>query len=160
MTFEEAALQVLMGAIGSLGYAVLFNIRGVKLIFAMLGGAIGWSVYLLLGGQYPNDQMQYMLAAMAATLYAEVLARIMRVPVTVFCVSSLIPLIPGGSLYYTMAYCLEGNNAGFYERGIYTLTIATMLALGTMAIMMLTRIYTMTKARVMRSHAKKQDAAR
>lgn len=147
MTLDAAAVQVLMGAIGSLGYAVLFNIRGIKLFFAMLGGAIGWAVYLLLGGTYPNDQMQYMLAAMAATLYAEVLARIMRVPVTVFCVSSLIPLIPGGSLYYAMAYCIQGDNAGFYQRGMYTLTVAVMLALGIMAVMMLTRIYTMFLSR-------------
>ena len=150
MTFEEAALQVIMGAVGSLGFSLLFNIRGRMLLFAALGGAMGWTVYLLLGGEYPNDQMQYMLAAMAATLYAEVLARILRVPVTVFCVCSLIPLIPGGSLYYTMAYCLQGDNAGFYTRGIYTLTAATMLALGTMAVMMLTRVYTMTKARVLK----------
>ena len=150
MTLEVAAVQVLMGAIGSLGFAILFNIRGIKLLFAALGGAIGWSVYLLLGGQYPNDQMQYMLAAMAATLYAEVLARVMRVPVTVFCVSSLIPLIPGGSLYYAMAYCIQGDTAGFYQRGMYALTVAVMLALGTMSVMMLTRVYTMLKSRLTR----------
>ena len=34
----ESILQTLMGAIGSLGFAIVFNVRGQRLFFAFLGG--------------------------------------------------------------------------------------------------------------------------
>ena len=39
-------VQTLMGCIGSVGFAVLFNIRGRKLLLAAGGGALAWAVYL------------------------------------------------------------------------------------------------------------------
>ena len=41
-------VQTLMGCIGSVGFAVLFNIRGRKLLLAAGGGALAWAVYLAL----------------------------------------------------------------------------------------------------------------
>lgn len=138
---DQMLLQVLMGSLGSLGYAVLFNVRRSALLFSVLGGALGWAVYLLTGGVYPDDLANYLYAAMAVTLYAEVLARVKKTPVTVFLVTSIIPLIPGGSLYYTMASCLREDIADFSTRGIYTISIAAMIALGIMAVMMLMHVY-------------------
>ena len=146
----KTLIEILMGAIGSLGFALLFNVRGKALLFALIGGALGWTVYLLTGGHYPDDLINYLYAAMAATLYAEVLARCMRTPVTVFLVTSIIPLIPGGQLYYTMASCMGNNFSDFSTRGVYTLSIAAMIALGIMAVMMLMRVYSSLRSRVMR----------
>ena len=39
--------QTLLGAAGSVGFALLFNIRGVKLAWIGAGGALGWVVYSL-----------------------------------------------------------------------------------------------------------------
>jgi len=63
-------------------------------------------------------------------LYAEVLARWLKTPTTTFIIVSLIPLIPGSGLYYTMANALSGNSDGFLEKGIYTLELSLALALG------------------------------
>jgi uncharacterized membrane protein YjjB (DUF3815 family) len=40
--------------ISTLGFAVLFNIKGKNLLFASIGGAIGWFVYLLTLTYYPS----------------------------------------------------------------------------------------------------------
>ena len=101
----------------------------------------GWLVYLVTGGVYPNDLPNYLYAAMAVTLFSEILARLMKTPVTVLLVPSIIPLIPGGSLYYTMAFAIAGDMAAFSSRGAYTLSIAGMIALGIMTMMMLMRLY-------------------
>ena len=39
--------QVLAAAAGALGFSLLYQIRGVKLIFCVLGGALSWLCYLL-----------------------------------------------------------------------------------------------------------------
>ena len=44
-------MQILAGAAGSIGFAILYNVRGRALAFALLGGALGWTVYLLTGGR-------------------------------------------------------------------------------------------------------------
>ena len=40
-------LQTVMGAVGSLGFAILFGVRDRKLIPITAGGALAWSVYLV-----------------------------------------------------------------------------------------------------------------
>ncbi len=144
---NDILYQIAMGALGALGFAVWFNVRGLPLLAGMIGGALGWFVYLITGGAYPNDLQNYLYAAMAATLYSEILARVMKMPVTVLLVPSIIPLIPGGSLYYTMAHAIAGDMASFSSRGAYTLSIAGMIALGIMTMMMIMRLYSSVRHR-------------
>ena len=134
-------MQILAGAAGSIGFAILYNVRGRALAFALLGGALGWTVYLLTGGRSPHDLPNYLYAAMSVALYSEVLARLLKTPVSAMLAPSVIPMIPGGSLYYTMASCLRGDYADFTRRGLYTIMIAAMLALGVMSVMVVTRAY-------------------
>ncbi len=148
MDTEQMILQIVMGAIGALSFSVWFNVRGWSLFFGCLGGIISWVVYLITGGQPNNDLLNYLYAAMAATLYSEVLARILKRPVTVFLISSLVPLLPGGLLYYTMASCLRGDFQDFSSRGFYTISITAMMALGIMTVMMFMKLYYAIKARM------------
>jgi len=48
-------IQIVTGALGSLGFSVLFNIRGKKLLITTLGGLISWSVFLLLEAGSPEN---------------------------------------------------------------------------------------------------------
>jgi uncharacterized membrane protein YjjB (DUF3815 family) len=123
-------IQISTGFIGSLGFAILFNVRGRKLIFAALGGLFSWALFVLLGLAIESEPVRYFIVAASVSLYAEGMARILRTPTTTFIMTALIPLIPGGSLYYTMAYALESNLSRFMEKGIYTLELALALALG------------------------------
>ena len=126
----DGLLQILTGFIGTLGFGILFHIRGVKLWLGALGGLLGWSVFLLLGFWIESEPVRYFIVSMLTTLYSEVMARWVKTPTTTFIIVSLIPLIPGSGLYYTMANALSGNSDGFLERGIYTLELSLALALG------------------------------
>lgn len=123
-------LQLLTAFIGTLGFGILFHIRGRKLWLAALGGLFAWTVFLALGYLIESEPVRYFIVSMLTTLYAEVLARLVKTPTTTFIIVSLIPLIPGSGLYYTMANALSGNSEGFMERGIYTLELALALSLG------------------------------
>ena len=58
---------------------------------------------------------------MAAALYAEILARRLRAPATLFLVPAVIPSIPGSNLYYTMQAAVRGQYALVGENAIGTL---------------------------------------
>jgi Uncharacterized conserved protein len=122
------------------GFSVVFNMRGKILLFASLGGALGWLVYLLCG-PVQNDILQFFLATIAISIYSEIMARVHRAPVTGYLLVSLLPLVPGGGIYYTMEYCIIGNTEMFLETGIHTLGIAGALALGILLVSSFVRLW-------------------
>lgn len=103
------AVQILSSFIGALGFSILFNMRGKKLFFAGLGGFVSWTVYLVLASMTTSTFLPNLAASMAATIYAEVLARLSKSPATIFLIGAIIPLVPGGQLYYTMNYAVAKN---------------------------------------------------
>ena len=133
-------IQIFTGFLGSLGFSILFHIRGKKLLMASLGGLMSWTVFLLLAPLLPSEATRYFFASAAVTIYAEVFARVMKTPTTTFLVPSLIQLIPGGSLYYTMNYALNEQWTAFASKAIYTLELALALALGIIAVTTLNRM--------------------
>ncbi len=126
----DAILQIFTGFLGTLGFAVLYNIRGKRLIFAALGGLLSWGFFLILNLIISGDILCYYIVAVLISLYAEVLARLLKTPTTTFIMTSLIPLVPGSSLYYTMTTAFSGNMDGFIEKGLQTLGLAGALAAG------------------------------
>ena len=43
----KVCVQILAAAVGSLGFGVLFNLRGKKLLATAFGGALAWGAFLL-----------------------------------------------------------------------------------------------------------------
>ena len=63
---------------------------------------------------------------------AEIMARIRRCPVTGYQLVALLPLVPGGGIYYAMSYCLAGDTGQFLNALLDTLGMAAALAVGAM----------------------------
>ena len=110
--------QVIMALLGSIGFGILFNLRGLRLMLAGLGGMLGWIVYLILFHFTGQEVMCYGIATILTTLYSQAL--------------SVVPMLPGGYLYYTMLYGVQGNWDAFLSQGILTLSTATAIAVGMM----------------------------
>ena len=47
-------IQILTGTLGAFGFAILYNLRGTKLLIATLGGALSWGTYLFFGIWFPR----------------------------------------------------------------------------------------------------------
>lgn len=122
--------QLLAGFIGTLCFGILFNFKGKRLAAAALGGLLSWGLFLGISRFIPNEPIDYFLVAASASLYAEIMARILKTPATPIATISLIPLIPGGSLYYTMTSALESDFNDFLGKAVSTLKLAGALALG------------------------------
>ena len=123
-------LQLAAAWVGSLGFAMLLNVRGKKLPLASLGGLLAWAVYLLIARHTSNDYLCGFCASVALTLYAEVMAILEKSPVTVFLVSAAIPLIPGAALYRAMDGLMHGKLEGFVQYGRYALLFAASMSAG------------------------------
>ena len=109
-------------------------------MLASLGGALGWFVYLLCS-PVQNDILQFFLGTVALSIYSEIMARVEKTPVTGYLLVALLPMVPGGGIYYTMEYCIIGNTDMFLETGLHTLGIAGALAMGILLVSSFVRLW-------------------
>ena len=93
-----------------------------------VGGALGWLIYLL-GG---STILAAFLASAAIGLYSEMMARLRRCPVTGYLLVALLPLVPGGGIYFAMSYCVSGDIQRFLDTLLHTFGMAAALAVGAM----------------------------
>ena len=107
-------LDILTCIIGTFGFSILLKVSAEKLIFTVIGGAISASVlYFLQSFGYGTFTATF-FGMTAICIYSEVLARIIKAPANIILLPSTIPLLPGGSLYYTLSYLLHSDRANFY----------------------------------------------
>ncbi len=112
---REHIIQTLMACLGAAGFGALFNVHGKKLIWIALGGGLGWLVYLIVeprGGLF----LALFFATITIVPLSEVLSRVLKAPVILFLVPMLIPLVPGGGLYYMMDALVRDDTAAFAAR--------------------------------------------
>ena len=139
MTSSEI-IQIAAGFVGSLCFGVLFNMRGKRLVAAAVGGLLSWGLFVVLSHFISNEPINYFIVAAAVSLYAEIMARALKTPAAPVVTTSLIPLIPGGSLYYTMASAFESNFDTFLEKAVSTLKLACALALGIIVVTAISQV--------------------
>ena len=119
-----------MGALGSVGFALLFRVRWKLLIFAFLGGLLSWGTYCLAGLFVTHEALQYLIATVVLTLYAEGFARILKCPSTILLVTGWIPLIPGSGLYYSICALVQSNMPLFADRILHTFLLMIAMSAG------------------------------
>lgn len=120
--------------LGTLIYAILMRLKLRHLPAVAVGAALTYLIFSMLDHLGWVLFLSNMVAAMVATVYAEIMARVLKAPVAIYSNPSIIPLVPGGSLYYTMEALMKGNRAEFLSRGIDTLMIALGIAVGIIAV--------------------------
>ena len=144
----DAAIQLVTAGIGALGFSLIFNVRRDLLAATTLGGILDWGVYLIASWFWGGVFLPSVAAAAFASLYSEAVARMKHAPATVFYIPALIPLVPGGSLYYTMNYALNEQWSLFVQKAFSTLELALALSVGIIAVTTLTRMYMAVKSRL------------
>ena len=123
-------IQILTGTLGTLGYALVFHVRVKLLPAATMGGLVSWAVYLLIYFPTHNLFLASLIAAMAVYAWSEIMARLMKAPVTVFLLPGVIPLLPGSFLYYTTLALLNEDAVQFKILGLNTIASTMGIACG------------------------------
>lgn len=119
----------ILAFIGSIAPAMVMNIEKRVLLWAGLGGMLGFCTAFAFN---PSSLFFGMLQIFAGTLvvgiYSEIMAIFLKNPSTVFCISGIFPLVPGISAYQTMKFLVENNlnKAAFYavDTALKAFTIA------------------------------------
>lgn len=144
---ERYLIQMLMGCVGSICFAVLFNVRGDKLLIIAAASALSWLGYVLCLILGTSLFWATFWGTVLAGMVSEILARVVKAPVLMLLVPILIPLIPGGTLYNMMSNLVRSRHDAFLHYARQLLEEAGAIALGIICCASLMSIYTGVQAR-------------
>ncbi len=131
--------------IGCLGFSILFNIHRMGILFGSIGGIIGWGAYCITEALGGDAAAAMLVSSAVAAIYAEVMARTRKCPAIGYLVLSLIPLIPGSSLYYATTYMVRGDMLVFGSKGKDTILLTCMMAVGILLVSTSVRMWNVWK---------------
>lgn len=136
---SELLISLIGAYVGCFGFCYLLQLRGKPMFLAPLGSMLAWGIYRLFGSS--GEIFSCFVSSILTAAYCEIMARYCRCPATGFLLVGLLPLVPGGGIYRTMRFCLDGETMLFLQTAIHTLGIAGALALGVLFVSSGIRIY-------------------
>lgn len=122
-------IQFVTAAVATAAFAVTFCVPKTEYLTCGLVGGVGWLTYCVMSVMGKDAAFATLVAAIPLTMVARILAIKRKMPVTVFLISGIFPMVPGAGIYYT-AYYFIMNDPLCGTKGIDTLKIALALALG------------------------------
>ena len=134
MDIKEVLTIVLSGMLGAVGFSILFRSDKNRIFCNAVGGALTCLVYAISCYCFDHIVVQNLFPALFVSIYSEVMARIVKAPSTPILACSIIPLVPGGKLYYTTYYFVTSDMEKFDITLSETLQIAAGLAVGIICI--------------------------
>ncbi len=133
----EFVWGVFTALVGTLGFSLLFRVALKNIPFSVLGGGLDWAAYLLVFAACENVFVASLAGAMVTTAFAEIAAHARKTPATVYLIPGLVPLVPGGSLYYTMSALLQKDYDTALVKGLSTIEVMLGISFGVVAMSLL-----------------------
>ena len=147
-------VQLIASFVGSAAFAVIFKTRPKHIPWAALGGTITYFIYYIIEFSFSSLFAAAFFASVVSALYSEFCARIFRAPTTIFLIPCAIPIVPGGSLYYTMFNLISKDVDPALMYFSNTLSVAIGIAGGIAAVTLAFHFFNGAMAHL---HAKRQS---
>ena len=123
-------VQALLSFVAITCFGVIFNAPTKAILYCGFVGAIGWMVYYVLFEQGVDEVQASFVGAFVVSIVAHIFARRYRMPMIVFSVSGILPLVPGGIAYNTMRNIIELDYLAGMQNGMRAFMISGSLAMG------------------------------
>ncbi|KUP24619.1 threonine/serine exporter family protein [Paenibacillus sp. DMB5] len=122
-------LQFVTSFFAAAAFCILFNAPARALLQCGFAGMIGWVLYLELDKQLDTVVATF-LATVVVGVISQFFARTYKMPVIIFSVGGIIPLVPGGLAYDAMRKFVENDNNQAIQYGVQALLLSGAIATG------------------------------
>ena len=122
-------IQLVAAFVGTVGFSALFGAPRRYYLYCGLAGMAGWAVYLLVAAGHSVVGAAF-FAALAVATISHIMAKICRCPVTVFLICGIIPLVPGGGIFWTAYYIVTEQLRMAAATGFVALKVTIAIAGG------------------------------
>ena len=96
------AVQLISCGIASMGFALFFKAAFKQSVYAGIGGTFTCACYAGVLALHGNNFTATMAGAVFVAGYSYVMSRVHKAPSTIFLTTSVMPVIPGATLFYMM----------------------------------------------------------
>jgi uncharacterized membrane protein YjjB (DUF3815 family) len=122
--------QLITSFVASAGFGILFNVPKETLVKCGFVGMIGWLVYVLLVDHSLSAITASLGASFVVTVTSQLLAKVYKMPIIVFSVAGIIPLVPGGLAYDAMRNVVENQYGQAVQLAAKAFMISGAIAIG------------------------------
>lgn len=140
MTIQEILSNLFCSFVGTVGFAIMYNVPKRYYVSCGMTGMAGWIVYLSTSSiSYVSAAAGSFFGALVVVLMSRMLSVKMKCPITIFLISGILPLVPGAGIYHTVYYIVTNQltQAGF--EGIESLKIAFAIVMGIVIVVSIPR---------------------
>lgn len=130
-------LQLIAAFFGTITFALLFGVPKEDYLVSGLNGALGWLVYCLLTKAGMGAEGASFFATIVVVLGARYFAVVFQTPSTMFLIPGIFPLVPGGGIYWTAYYFVQGYSEDALEYGMLAIRCAFCIVLGIVFVLQL-----------------------
>ena len=115
-------MEVLAATFSTFFFGIIFSLTGKKLIYSSFAGGLGWYTHLLFFKELSYSKTaSFVISAVVITIFSEIIGRLEKTTVTSTLIPALIPLVPGGGIYYTMSFFVENRFPEAFDKGRETI---------------------------------------
>ena len=114
-------VQFIFSFLASAAFAVIINVPRRSLVACGLTGSVSWMLYWVIVEVFSGNAA---LGSLIGAAVSYLFSKILKMPVTIFNIPGIVPLVPGGLAYQAVRNIVIGN----YEKGAYFTVQAVMIA--------------------------------
>ncbi|KRO18852.1 threonine/serine exporter family protein [Lacticaseibacillus saniviri] len=133
-------IQLSFSYLATVAFAICINVPRRALNFAGWAGAIGWICYWLLNTHGTGRMFANLIGAVAVGVCGIIFARIKKMPVIIFNIPGLVPLVPGATAYQAVRALALGNMDLAIQLGVRVIMVAGAIAVGFMVSQLLSEL--------------------
>lgn len=130
------AIQLPAALLGTIGFSVLFGAPRRYYVGCGLCGMAGWALFLLLNGDmrvalcHFSPAESALFAAMLVALLSQLMAQKWHCPTTLYLICGIIPLVPGGAIFWTAYYMVASRLGMAAATGFVAIKVTIAIAVG------------------------------
>lgn len=126
----DILIQIGLSFLATSCFGVIFNVPVKVIPWCGIVGSLGWTIYYLLSQAGIYEVHATFIGAFVIAIVAHIYARRFRMPMIVFSVAGIIPLVPGGIAYNAMRNIVEVDYLTGMEYGMRAFLISGAIAMG------------------------------
>ncbi|MEQ6357159.1 threonine/serine exporter family protein [Lysinibacillus sp. M3] len=123
-------IQLILSFFATAGIGVIFNVPRKNLIYCGFVGVVGWMIYFVLTEHGMDVVNASFFSAFVIAIVSHLYARRFKMPMIIFIVGGIIPLVPGGMAYNAMRNVVEADYIQGLQYGFKAFLITGAIVIG------------------------------
>lgn len=133
-------IQFTFSFFSTMAFGVLSNIPHRALLASGLTGGCGWLIYYYLNVNYDSIALANFIAAFVIGGFSILFSKKQKIPMIIFYIPGLVPLVPGGPAYEAVRAFVENQPDFGFQKIMVVATTAVSIAGGLMMTTLLEQI--------------------